>query len=106
MLLYTQGDPLNGERSKELAELYTALRTWLNAVYGGASRSVGRKFTIGTQDDGSSCGVCVMNAMDHAMFGQALFTQADRHLVRMGLFAKLAGHLVDMVGALLTLSAP
>lgn len=105
MLPYTLGDSLNKDRSESLANLGSALRDWLEQALGAEFEGNGRTLPIGSQDDGSSCGVCVLNAIDHAIFGTALFRPSDRHLVRMNLFTKLAGYLRETVGAPPTPSA-
>ena len=93
MLPYTLGDSLNMDRSAALADLESALRGWLEPVLSVEFVSNGRTLPIGSQDDGGSCGVCVLNAIDHVIFGTALFRPGDRHLVRMNLFALLVGYL-------------
>jgi hypothetical protein len=105
MLPYTLGDSLNMDRSAALADLDAALREWLEPALGAEFEGNGRTLPIGSQNDGNSCGVCVLNAIDHAIFGTALFRPGDRHLVRMNLFAMLAGHLRETVGAPPTPSA-
>ena len=97
---YTPGDSLGVDRSATLANLDAALEAWLNPIYDTVFICRGWTVPIGNQDDGSSCGACVLNAIDHAIFGTPLFTPNDRHLVRMGLFAKVVGRLLDTVGTL------
>ena len=95
--LCPQGNSIvDQETPREFDALHQGLCQWLGSAY----KSENAGFAIGKQQDRSSCGVCVLNAMEHAMLGTALFTHANRSLVRMGLFVKLAAHLLGKVGAL------
>jgi hypothetical protein len=49
---------------------------------------------IGTQDDGYSCGICVMNAIDHAIYKVPLFTNDMRHALRVSYFVKLTNYVL------------
>ena len=89
--LCPQGNSIVDQKTpREFDALHQGLCKWLGSIY----KSKDASFTIGKQQDRSSCGVCMLNAMEHAMLGIALFTHADRILVCMGLFIKLATHLL------------
>ena len=101
-----QGDSLPGHKAKDLqgkaannpiVDLQTGLRRWISVAFGKKIISVGRRLTIGRQDDGNSCGICVLNAMDHAMFGAPLFQHEAREAIRMDLFLRMANHLLEHV---------
>ena len=97
--MLTKGDSLHGSDQKPM-DLQKGLRRWLRLVDDPSYNSGGPRFPIGRQNDGNSCGICVLNAMDHAMFGADLFTHEGRHLVRMDLFRRIARFLLLRVGSL------
>ena len=98
-LIWCPGDSLNDKsRGAALKPLYAGLEKWLSKMYPGTWTDDGMKFKIGKQQDSSSCGVCVLNAMDHAMRKKGLFQDARRHLFRIDLFIKLISYLIDKVG--------
>jgi len=51
-------------------------------------RSTGRTLEIGHQQDGSSCGIYVVNSIEHHMFGTPLFTHDERNTFRVYYFTK------------------
>jgi len=51
------------------------------------------RIPIGLQLDCYSCGICVMNAMEHALFQVPLFTGNDRHRLRIQYFVNLVTYL-------------
>lgn len=69
-------------------------------MYGFPFRDEGRSLPIGRQDDGYSCGICVINAMEHAVFAAGLFTPAKRHSLRVRYFTEIARHLLGEVRSL------
>jgi len=58
------------------------LARWLSIVFGVGFKDLGNTFLIGRQKDGHSCGICVINAIEHAIFGVPLFTDKDRNVLR------------------------
>ena len=93
------GDSLGVNRKDELESLFVGLERWLGDFRRGPVSNGGRRFKIGRQADGGSCGVCILNAMDHSMFKTEIFTHQCRALVRMELFSKLVQHLLENVFA-------
>lgn len=60
-------------------------------------KNLGQSLPIGTQQDGISCGVCVLNALEHALLDAPLFTHNQRNLLRVEYFTKIAKLLLDRV---------
>ena len=69
----------------------------MDVAFGGGFGNTGRRFPVGVQDDSHSCGIFVLNAMEHAMRGVKLFEQDNRSLVRMEYFTKLLRYLLETV---------
>ena len=70
---------------------------WLADVFGGRFTLRKESLPTGRQQDSYSCGICVMNAMDHAAFDVPLFTPRDRHRFRIQYFIDLVKYLYDHV---------
>jgi hypothetical protein len=84
---YDPGDSLTRRDTytdSKLKPLRTRLRAWLGRLFGGTFEDQGNSLPIGLQQDGNSCGICVLNAMEHAVFGVPLF----RHEGRLGLHVR------------------
>ena len=62
-----------------------------------ALHGTGRTLEIGHQQDGDSCGICVINSIEHHMFGTALFTHDKRNTHRAYYFRKAVEFLLDKV---------
>ena len=93
------GDSLNGRKStKDLEHLCRGLKNWLNVAFGAGFKDLGKTFPIGQQADAHSCGICVVNAIEHAMFGVPLFTDGDRYRLRIQYFVEAVKHLLNNVG--------
>jgi hypothetical protein len=88
-------------------DIRRGLRHWLPKVF---QQQKGRKaFTdlamtlpIGSQLDGYSCGVCVINAMECAVLGAALFDHKDRYALRVRYFVDMVTYLYKIVSRLLS----
>jgi len=84
-MLHPSGDSLKqsrGVRSTESSDLRASrigTGVWLEAAFGGKFWDEAGNLPIGVQTDGSSCGICVLNAIEHATLGHPLFTMAARH---------------------------
>ena len=81
------------------------LSRWLDGTLKTEFKAQGAAVPIGKQTDGDSCGICVLNAMDHAMVGTELFNQRAGHLVRMDLFTRTMRHLLEKVSLPLLVSS-
>ena len=93
------GDSLYQDQPQQLATIFKGLRKWLSHEF---ERPFGLDDTvvlIGYQDDGHSCGPCVLNAMEREMTGVELFTDSAKFRVRMHLFTQMVAHLKRKVGA-------
>jgi hypothetical protein len=89
---------VQGKKEKNpQAELQAGLRKWVRLAFGKTVIGKGRKFSTGKQDDGNSCGICVLNAMDHAMIGTPLFRHETREATRMDLFLRMINYLLEHV---------
>ena len=73
------------------------LRDWLGRIFDRRFVLQTQAFPIGIQDDGSSCGICVMNAMEHLVFNVELFTHETRFLHRVRYFVELVKYTCDQV---------
>ena len=60
-------------------------------------RNAGKTLPVGRQGDSSSCGICVVNAIEHRMFETPLFTHSERNSLRAEYFIKVAEFLVNGV---------
>lgn len=96
------GDSL-GDRdpSTDVQYVRRGLENWLGVAFGVPFKDLGNAFPIGRQEDGSSCGICVVNAIEHAMFGAPLFMNKDRKALRVRYFVAAVTHLLENVSILL-----
>ena len=92
------------DRRAEAINLITGLMGmgWLNQTFGGKFKHLGRRFLIGKQHDDRSCGLFVLNSMEHAMSGVKVLENKDSNLLRMDYFAKLAKYVCDRVSRMLS----
>lgn len=51
---------------------------WANAAFGMPFNFIPKGLNAGVQTDSSSCGICAMNTIDHAINGTKLFTMETR----------------------------
>ena len=92
------GDSQGGvPRAESIEALSRKLIKWLNDVFGPRFTLRTEPLPTGRQQDGYSCGVCVMNAMEHAAFNITLFTPKDRHRLRIRYFIHFVRFLYDDV---------
>ena len=66
---------------------------WMSSAFGVAFTLSPVRIPIGHQQDRYSCGICVMNAMEHVLFQVPLFTSNDRHRLRIQYFVNLITYL-------------
>jgi len=57
----------------------------------------GKTLEIGRQQDSNSCGIYVVNSIEHHMFGTPLFTHDERNALRAYYFTKAIEYLLDGV---------
>ncbi|KAH9841944.1 uncharacterized protein C8Q71DRAFT_885445 [Rhodofomes roseus] len=63
-----------------------ALQKWLQRDFGRKFNDLGNTLPHGQQKDTSSCGICTINTIAHALFGDGLFTHKTRHKLRVEYF--------------------
>lgn len=69
----------------------------LSVVFGATFEDLGNTLPIGQQEDSYSCGICVVNTMEHMMFGAPLFTDRDRYCLRVQYFLEAVKYLLNDV---------
>ena len=65
----------------------------MRAVFGAKFEDLGNALPIGRQSDGHSCGICVVNAVEHAIFGAPLFIDRNRYNLRTRYFVEAVKYL-------------
>ena len=73
---------------QDLKQIQLGLAKWLKAIFGKNFKDEGSTFAIGKQEDGHSCGICVINSFEHELFGNALFEHSSRNLLRIRYFTE------------------
>ena len=69
------GDSLTSAKaSKAMILVVRDLQKVFSAVFKIVFTDAGNTLAHGVQEDSSSCGVCTVNAIEHAVFGAKLFT--------------------------------
>ncbi|KAF9641889.1 hypothetical protein BDM02DRAFT_3194339, partial [Thelephora ganbajun] len=92
---FCYGDSLGDRGSNvDLQHIRRGLANWLNVAFGALFEDLGSTLPIGRQSDGHSCGICVINAMEHAMFGVPLFTDKNRYSLRIQYFVEAVKYLM------------
>ena len=71
------------------------LENWLGVVFEVPFKDVGNTFPIGRQEDGHSCGICIVNAIESAMFRVPLFTDKDCYALCVQYFVDAVEYLLD-----------
>ena len=59
---------------KDIMKICRGLDCWLQTDFHCSFKNLGQTVPIGTQKDGISCGVCVLNALKHTLLDAPLFT--------------------------------
>lgn len=78
-------------------QIYAGLEKWLKAIFRFSFEDKGPTFAIGKQEDGHSCGICVINSLEHELFGTALFTHSSRNDLRIRYFTETVRFLLREV---------
>lgn len=95
------GDSLgNRSPNTNLQHIRRGLENWLEVAFGVSFKDMGNTLPIGRQKDGHSCGICVVNAIEHAMFDVPLFTDTDRYHLRIWYFVEAVKYLLNNVRVL------
>ena len=53
------------------------IERWVKVMFKKSFHSAGKTLEIGRQRGDSSCGICVVNSVEHHMFGTLLFTHSE-----------------------------
>ena len=95
------GDSLTSlQQSACVADVVRDLQVVLEAMFNILFVDAGNSLAHGIQEDGHSCGICTVNAFEHALFGVPLFTPQTSRLLRMQYFLRLTeSHLDESVSA-------
>ena len=92
------GNSLGGTSyKKDIMKICRGLDRWTTTSFYHSFKNLGHSLPIGTQQDGISCGVCIMNALEHMLFNVPLFTHKRRNLLRVEYFMKITKLLLDQV---------
>ena len=83
------GDSLSHQGSKPTRQV-NIVQKWLRTVIGHPFSDLGDKLKHGRQEDSFSCGITALNTIGHNIFNEPLFHHADRRVLRMRLFIRLA----------------
>ncbi|OSC96522.1 hypothetical protein PYCCODRAFT_1379012 [Trametes coccinea BRFM310] len=76
-------------KSEGMQGIVEDIQVWLKDTLSIAFTDKGNSLAHGVQEDSSSCGVCSVNTIEHALFGTTLFTHRNRHLMRVQFFNQL-----------------
>ena len=99
------GNSLKGTSyEKDITKICRGLGRWLGTNFHRSFKNLGQTVPIGTQKDGISCGVCVLNALEHTLLDIPLFTHNRRNLLRMRYFTNITKLLLDHVSMTYDLS--
>ncbi len=80
-----------------IAQLVCDLQGVLKRMFMSEFSNAGNTLEHGLQNDDHSCGVCTINAIDHALFGTALFIPRMRRVLRCQYFKRLVVPHLQMV---------
>ena len=75
----------------------SGLIKWLDAFFGGSFVGPAQILPIGKQEDTYSCGISVINAMDHAVSKAPLFTHETRNQHRISYFMHILQVILNAV---------
>ncbi len=82
--------PLGKNVRAGIKHLVKGLCSWMRKELGQPIKDGGDNLPHGRQQDGYSCGICVVNTFAHALFNDKLFTHESRFLLRVEYFLVLA----------------
>jgi len=93
-----QGNSLQGnEYAKDVNKISHGILKWGWAMFKKHFHSTGQTLEIGRQQDSTSCGICVINSIEHHMLGTPLFTHDERDNFRVYYFTKATEFLLKSV---------
>ena len=102
-MLHDEGDSLHPPVVRQdLKQIHFGLCKWLKAIFKVTFEDKGPTFAIGKQEDAHSCGICVINSIEHELFGTALFTHNSRNILRIRYFTEVVKFLLKEVRTYLT----
>jgi len=78
-----------------MANIKAGIGGWTEAVFGTPFTSKGRAYTVGAQMDASSCGVCVINAINASIHRTELFKAQARSKFRLRYFIEGVEYLLQ-----------
>jgi hypothetical protein len=81
----------------DIGKICRGLERWTKNSYHAPFRNIGEVLPIGTQQDGISCGVCMLNALEHTILNTRLFTHDARNVLRVRYFTRIMDLLLDRV---------
>jgi hypothetical protein len=84
----------------DIAKISCRLDCWTTTSFHGSFKNLGQTLPIGTQQDGTSCGVCVLNTLEHALLDTHLFTHGRWNVLRVQYFTDIVNLLFDRVSAI------
>ena len=87
-----------------IGKICRGLDRWTGIPFYSSFKNVGEVLPIRTQNDGISCGVCVLNALEHEMFNTWLFTHDIRDVLRVQYFTDVMTLLIDHVSRMYNIS--
>ena len=83
---------------RDLQSIRTGIINWLDTMKGLKVNDNANTLAIGVQSDTNSCGICVLNGIEHAIFGHDLFTHATRYEHRLRYFLAAFRYNSNQVG--------
>jgi hypothetical protein len=96
-MIYTGNSLKYASYKSDIDKICRGLDHWTNALFHAPFKNIGEVLPIGTQQDGISCGVCVLNALEHEIFVTRLFTHDRRNVLRVQYFMDIMKLLLDHV---------
>ena len=88
----------------DIGKICRGLDLWTGTHFYNRFKNVGGVLPIGTQRDGTSCGVCVLNALEHEIFDTHLFSHERRNVLRVQYFIDIMKLLLDRVSTIYNIS--
>ena len=90
--------------STDTGALRCELKDWLEDVFGSPFEDIGMILPIAEQRDSHSCGPCVLNALENAVFATKLSKSREHLNLRIRYFVELSRYLLEDVGAIFRVS--
>ena len=74
-----KGNSLQDDRYVgDINKISRGIERWGKVTFKKSFHGTGKTLEIGRQRDDSSCGICVVNSVEHRMFGTPLFAHSER----------------------------